>query len=147
MNEYICEEENRTSGWGSLMLTNKMTAEYPEQSEYTLFGVKTFASFGARDALLIVSIAAPGGDVIERKNGELTQQDKERLTSEGIPEDSWEDDAMLMKERCLKDSLYKSVNVEDGHQMKKQYVLDKITSLFNNTTMPEGEKEQWKFLI
>ena len=141
MNEYICEEENRTGGWGSLMLTNKMTAEYPELSEYTLFGVKTFASFGARDALLIVSIAAPGSDVIERKNGELTQQDKERLTSEGMPEDSWEDDAMLMKERYLKDSImYKSVNVEDGHQMKKQYVLDKITSFLNNTTMPGGEK-------
>ena len=120
---------------------NKMTAEYPEQSEYTLQGIKHYASYGARDVLILVSTTPEGGDVTARKNGELTQQDKERLISEGIPEDCWEDDAMIMKERYLKDSTHKSVNVEDCHQMKRQYVLEKITSLLINSTMPGGEKK------
>ena len=88
-----------------------------------------------------MSTAPEGGDVIARKNGELTQQDKERLISERISKDFWEDDAMIMKERYLKDSNYKSVNVDYCHQMKRQYDLEKITSLFNNTTMPGGEKK------
>ena len=84
---------SRTSGCGSLMPTNnKMTAEYPEQSEYTFQGIKHNASYGARDMLILVSTAPEGGDVIARKNGELTKQDKEILISEGIPEDCWEND-------------------------------------------------------
>ena len=117
-----------------------MPAERPELSECTLHGVKTYGSYGDRDVLILVSAAPEGDDVIERKNGELTQQDKQRLTSEGILEDCWEDDARLTKKRYLKDNKYNSVNVEDCHQMKKQYVLEKIISLLNNTTMPGGEK-------
>ena len=37
------------------------------------------------------------------RNGELTLQDKQRLASERIPEDCWEDDTTLMKTRYLKD--------------------------------------------
>ena len=135
---------DKKKGWSSLMQTDNkmMTAEYPEQSECTLQGIKCYASYGARDVLILVSSAPEGGDVIARKNGELTKQDKQRLTSEGIPEDHWEDDAMMMKERYLKDREYKLVNVEDCHQMKKQYVLDKMISFFNNTTMPGGEKNK-----
>ena len=46
-------------------------------------------------ALILVSTVSEGGDIVARKNGELTQQDKQRLTSEGIPEGHWEDDAMI----------------------------------------------------
>ena len=115
-------------------------AEHSELSEYTLGGVKTFAADGARDVLILVSTASKGDDVVARNDGELTQQDKQRLTSEGIPEGCWEDDAMIVEKRYLKDSTHKSVNVENCHQMKKQYFLEKITSLLNNTTMPIGEQ-------
>ena len=117
-----------------------MPAEHPELTEFTLQGVKTFAAHGARDVLILVSTASVGDDVVARKDGELTQQDKQRLTSEGIPEGCWEDDAMIVEKRYLNDSTHKSVNVENCHQMKKQYVLEKITSLLNNTTMPTGEQ-------
>jgi len=116
-----------------------MPVEYPELSEYTLQGVKGYASAGAKDALILVSRVPEESDVIARKNGELTQQDKQRLTSEGISEDYWEDDARITKERYLKDSSLKTVNVEDSHPMKKQYALEKIISLLNNSTMPIGE--------
>ena len=36
-----------------------------------------------------------------------------------------------MKERYFKDSEYKSVNVEDCHQMKKHYVLKKIIHIIH----------------
>ena len=145
MDEYFYEchfVPDKKKGWGSLMQTNNkmMPVEHQELSEFTLQGVKRYGSYGARDVLIVVSTAPEGGDVVERKNGELTQQDKQRLISEGIPKDSWEDDAMIMKERYLKDSEYILVNAEDCHQLKKQCVLEKIIRLLNNTTMPGGEK-------
>ena len=116
-----------------------MLEEYPELSEITLHGVKQYASFGARDVLILVSKVS-GGDVLAKKHGELTQQDRERFSSEGIPEDCWEEDAMLMKARYLKDERYESVNVEDCHEIEKEYVLEMVTSLLKNTSMPGGKK-------
>ena len=124
-----------------MLTNNKMTADNPEQSEYTFQEIKHYGSYGDRDVLILVSTASEEGDAITRKNGELTEQDEKRLTSEGIPEDCWEDDAMMAKERYLKDSNTKSVKIEDCHQMKKQYVLERISSVFNNSTMPQGEKK------
>ena len=95
--------------------------------------------------LILVSSESEGGDVVARKNGELTQQDKQRLASEGIPEDCWEDDAVIMKKRYLKDNRYKSVNVEQCDQTRMQCVLEKITSFLSNTTMPGGEKNGMTF--
>ena len=127
------------------MNNNMMPAEYEELSEFTIQGVRCYESYGARDVLILVSSESEGGDVVARKNGKLTQQDKQRLASEGIPEDCWEDDAVIMKIRYLKDKKYKSVNVEQCDQTRMQCVLEKITSFLNNTTMPGGEKKCMTF--
>ena len=63
------------------------------------------------------------------------------LTSEGIPKDSWKNDAMIMKGRYLKDCRVKSsVSVEDLLMWKRE-ALEKITSLFNQSTKPIGEEK------
>ena len=114
------------------------TAESQECWEYNLQGNKTYGAGGSRDVLILVSRESEGPDIVPRKNGELTQEDKYRLTSEGIPSDCWEDDVKLMEARYLKNS-DTSVIVADTPHMKKEHALNKISTLLNNTTQPGGK--------
>ena len=95
---------------------------------------------GSRDGLILVSSVPEGPQVVPRIKGELTHKDKDRLTSEGIPSECWEDETKLMKARYLKDGDYQSVIIEDTTYMKKQHALDRIAALFNNTTAQGGIK-------
>ncbi len=45
-----------------------------------------------------------GPDIVPKRKGELTKEDMDRLTSQGIPQESWHDYARLMEARCQKDS-------------------------------------------
>jgi len=116
-----------------------MPLDSPELSEYTLEGVKSYAADGARDVLIVLSSVSEGDCVMPRKNGELKEKDKQKLTREGIPAYSWDNDGALMKERYLKDRKNKSVDVEHCHLKKS--VIAKMISLLNNTTKPIGKEE------
>ncbi len=137
-------------GWGSQSIgqiiknmasSEELPEELLEPWEYTLHGNKHFGAYGSRDVLILVSSESGDEDIVARKKGELTQQDKDRLTSEGISKDCWEDDAKMMKERLSKNtSRLISVKVEDTpHCMNRKYVLSQITALFNNTTAQGGK--------
>ena len=117
-------------------------AESQDQWEYSLQGKKHFAASGSRDVLILVSSMPEGPQIVPRMKGELTQQDKDRLTSEGIPSECWEDDAKLMRARYLRDGDFPSVVIEDTTYMKKQRALDRIAALFNNTTVQGGMKPE-----
>ncbi len=113
--------------------------ESPESWEYRLSGNKLTGAHGTRDVLILVSSESGDEDIEARKKGELTQQDKDRLSSEGISKECWEDDVMIMKERYRKDSVYiKSIKTEDTPNLNTKCVLSQITALFNNTTAPGG---------
>ena len=56
-------------------------------------GDKVYSARGPRDILIISNETVEGPDVVPRKKGCLTQKDKDRLSSEHIPPDCWEDDA------------------------------------------------------
>ena len=118
-------------------------AESKESWEYNLHGNKKYGACGSRDVLILVSRESEGPDIVPRKKGELTQEDKDRLTSEGIPSDCWEDDVKLVDARYRKDNTFKSVTIEDIPHMKKEHALNKIFTLLNNTTQPGG-KTTWK---
>ena len=118
-------------------------AESQERWEYNLQGNKTYAAGGSRDVLILVSRESEGPDIVPRKKGELTQEDRDRLTSEGIPSECWEDDVKLMEARYLKDSNYPSVTVAETPHMRKEHALNKISTLLNTTTQPGG-KNAWK---
>ena len=80
-----------------------------------------------------------GPEVVPRKKGELTQEDKERLSSQGFLSEWWDDDAKLMRARhCKEEVRFTIVAVEDGPDMTVGYVLEKITSLLKSTRMPGG---------
>ncbi len=88
-------------------------------------GVKSNQNYGPKDVLIIVSMEGP--DIVPRKKGELTKKDMNRLTSQGIPQESWHDDAKLMEARFKKFSK-RFKNVENTHGSKRGYILDKITT-------------------
>ncbi len=117
-----------------------MAEDNPEVWENTLRGVKSHGAFGHRDVLIIVSSESlEGPDIVPRRKGELTKEDIGRLTSQGIPQESWHDDARLMEARYQKDSEnYKNVHVENDPASKREHILDRIATLFNNTTQPGG---------
>ena len=115
-------------------------AESQEQWERTFQGNKHFAAYGSRDGLILVSSVPEGPQIVPRMKGELTEKDKDRLTSEGIPSECWEDEAKLIRARYLKDGTFPSVVIADVTYMKKQHALDKIAALINNTTAQGGMK-------
>ena len=115
-------------------------AESQERWECTLQGNKYFAVHCPRDVLILVSSVPEGPQIVPRMKGELTEKDKERLTSEGISSEYWEDEAKLMRARYLRDGDFPSVVIEDTACMKKQHALDRIAALFNNTTSHGGMK-------
>ena len=117
-----------------------MAGLIPEVWESTLQGRKSYGTYGPRDVLIIKSSEClEGPEVVPRKKGELTQEDKERLSSQGILSEWWDDDAKLMRARhCKEAARFTIVAVEDGPDMTVGYVLEKITSLLKSTKMPGG---------
>ena len=72
--------------------------------ETTLQGVKSYGAYGPRDVLIIRSNESlEGPDVVPRREGTLTAEDKDRLTNEGIKEEAWSDDVKLMEARYRKE--------------------------------------------
>ena len=68
--------------------------------EGTLQGEKYYFAHFHCDVLIIVSSESlKGPDIIPRKKGYLTQKDEDKLTSQGIPPDCWEDDGKLTEAR------------------------------------------------
>ena len=93
------------------------------------------------DVLIIVSSESlEGPDVVPRKKGCLTMEDKDKLTSHGIPPDCWEDDVKLMEARYKKDKRYIGtvLSIENKEDMTAEYVLQKITTLFKTTSKRGG---------
>lgn len=109
--------------------------------ESTLAGKTIHGEYGCRDVIIIVSRASlTGPDIVQREPGELTQQDKDRLVSEGISQEYWEDEEGLMIERYQKeDSRFeiKSV-IRNADTMKVEYIIDKIRAIMNSCNKPGG---------
>ena len=109
--------------------------------EATLQGVKSHGAYGLRDVLILVSSdELKGEDIVPRKEGCLSKEDRERLSSQGIPEDCWESDATLMEARYKKESSRFEVQVLGCKEvLTSEKVKEEIRSLMNNTTKPGGK--------
>ena len=106
--------------------------------EYELLGVTRFGASGPRDVLIIVSSESlEGPEIVPRKEGSLTEEDKASLESQGIPPESWADEAKVVQARYTRDERYTVVAVEYNQQA--EYIRGAISSLFTNTTKPGGK--------
>ena len=107
--------------------------------EGTLQGKKMYFADFHSDVLIIVSSESmEGPDIVPRKKGCLTQKDKDKLTSQGIPPDCWEDDGKLMEARYNKDKRYIVVSTGNKEDMTAEYVLQKIITLFKTISKIGG---------
>ena len=103
-------------------------------------GIKCYGAYGPRDVLIIVSREpGDGEEVVQMQEGRLAQEDRERLSSEGVPCHCWSEDVKLMEVRYLKCRRFHSVSVENSPSMKIQHVISRIISLFRMTTKPGGK--------
>ena len=107
--------------------------------EYTFQGKKRYNAYFHSDVLIIVSSESlEGPDIVPRKKGCLTQEDKDQLTRHDIPPDCWEDDGKLMEARYKLDKTYTVLPIENKEDMTAEYVLQKITTLFKTTSKRGG---------
>ena len=111
-------------------------------------GRVSYGTFGARDVLIISNETVEGPDVVPRKKGCLTQEDKDRLTSQGIPPDCWEDDSKLMEARYLREEKrYTLLSLPPQKVLTKSFVMKRIKEVMENTTKPGGTYNQLVGLI
>ena len=113
-----------------------MEEEEVWESEFQ--GEKHYCAAGSRDVLIIVSSESlEGPEIVPRKEGSLTEEDKASLESQGIPPESWADEAKVVQARYTRDERYTVVAVEYNQQA--EYIRGAISSLFTNTTKPGGK--------
>ena len=106
--------------------------------EYELQGQKHYSPGGPIDVLIMVSSdSLEGPEIVPRKEGSLTEEDKASLDSQGIPPESWVDEGKLMQARYTRDQRHTIVAVEYNQQA--EYIRDAISSLFTNTTKSGGK--------
>jgi len=83
-----------------------------------------------------------GPDVVPRKEGALTAEDKSRLTSQGIPGECWGDDVQLMEARYRREAKrFSLLPPECGDGLTRQSVMERIRALVQNTDKPGGEEQ------
>ena len=104
-------------------------------------GMKSYGAYGPRDVLILKgSESLEGPDIVARKKGELTQEDRDRMDSEGIPLECWEDEALLVRARYDKDSRYKKITLIEGDLLETEDILDAIRTIFKQTSQPGGKE-------
>ena len=97
-------------------------------------------AFGERDVLIIrPSEPLEGPGIVPRKKGTLTAEDKERLTTEGIPRECWGDDVLLMEARYRKDTKRFNVKPMKCENIDREYVMERIRAVMNNADKPGGK--------
>ena len=102
-------------------------------------GVRIHAACGPRDVLIIASSEGlEGPDIVPRRPGQLSPQDQQRLSSQGIPEQCGGDDVKLMEERYTRDARFSLVPKGSKEVLTCEYVKAKIHAIMNNTTKPGG---------
>ena len=120
-------------------MTSSEKEDYIEEVwEGELEGEKFYGAKGPRDVLIISNETAEGPDVVQRKKGCLTQEDKDRLISQGIPPDCWEDDVKMMEARYSKEKRFSVVSIE--RDTTAEHILSTIDTLLKNTKKPGGKK-------
>ena len=120
-------------------MTSSEKEDYIEEVwEGEFQGNKVYTALGPRDVLIISNETVEGPDVVPRKKGSLTQEDKDRLTSQGITPDCWEDDAKMMEARFSRDRDYSVISIE--RNTTADNILSKIDTLLKNTKKPGGKK-------
>ena len=102
--------------------------------------MKYYGAFGPRDVLIIRSSESlEGPDIVPRKKGTLTEEDEDRMISQGIPVECWGDDIELIEARYRREGQrFNVLPMECGDGLTSQSVMDRIREIMKNTDKPGG---------
>ena len=98
---------------------------------------------GARDVLLIHSAGntrSLSSDVVSQCEIKITEEDRRRLTNQGIPPEC-SDDLSIVRARISLDPTLELVRVlvnEEGRELRRGYVLEQIKDFLANVKKPGG---------
>ena len=116
------------------------SAQMEEVWKSKLQGVQSYGAYGPRDVLIIRSSESlEGPDIVPRKKGTLTAEDEDRLISQDIPREHWQDDAKLIEARYRREERFNVLPMECGDRLTSQSVMDRIREVMKNTDKPGGE--------
>ena len=98
---------------------------------------------GDRDALILGSTGGDSEDpdVSFRFDAELTEDDRRKLSNQGVPEECC-DDLSIFRARAKLDKTYHLVGEEvskPGRELDRSYILGRVEDLMKNSDKPGGE--------
>ena len=94
---------------------------------------------GRRDVLIIApDLPLPHPEAVARRPGQLTEEDKLKLQSQGVPPDC-HDELDIVTERWKMDKRYKIIGVKSGQSLSRDSVIENIAYLLNSTQNDGGK--------
>ena len=96
------------------------------------------------DVLIILSdgnFGPESPDVVPRCEIEITEEDRSRLTNQGIPPEC-SDDLSIIRARIGLDStldLVKELRAEPGKELSRSYILEQVEDFLKSVKKPGGE--------
>ena len=104
-------------------------------------GTIAYNAGGGRDVLILApDLSLPHPEAVPRRPGQLTQEDKLKLHSQGLPPDSCHNELDITKARYELDKESKIIEVKSGQSLSREEVIENIAHLLN-TTQNDGGKE------
>ena len=101
--------------------------------------VKYGAGGGGRDVLILApNLSLPHPEAVPRRPGQLTQEDKLELQSQGLPPDCI-DELAIVRARWKLDKRYRVLKVHSGESLCRKEIIEGIAHLLN-TTQNDGGK-------
>ena len=95
---------------------------------------------GGREVLILApDLSLPHPEAVPRRSGQLTQEDKLGLLSQGLPPDC-QNELEITKAKYELGKIYTLVEVKSGQSLSQIEVLDNIDQLLN-TTQNDGGKD------
>ena len=105
---------------------------------------------GDRDVLILGSTGnSQDPDVSFRFNAELTEDDRRKLSNQGVPEECC-DDLSIFRARAKLDKTYHLVGEEvskPGRELDRSYILGRVEDLMKKSDKPGGEESVTKFIV
>ena len=100
-------------------------------------GTTCYSVLGGRDALIIAPVLPlHNSEAVARRPGQLTEDDKQALLSQGVSPEG-QDDLAIVKARCQLDKEIRIVGVKSG-QLSREEVMESIRHLIATTRNDGG---------
>ena len=100
-------------------------------------GTTAYSVLGERDALIIApALPLHNSEAVARRPGQLTEEDKQTLLSQGVSPEG-QDDLAIVKARCQLDKEIRIVGVKSG-QLSREEVMESISHVLTTTKNDGG---------